>query len=200
MISRNKFLSFLIGCMVTNSCFAAGPTYTNWTGQINPYIFFNTFNSCPMGSYVAKCGDITLDLNTISLLVEESGVKDNCWNKYEPYENMHYLLNKPTYDTVTNKYDLNNKFSNADECITSKEALKTLMNNIYNTCLSSYTCMKCPNNGTTDDTSAISETTPKHWTTFNTIADCYTTTGSDNKGTYNVIEANGYDGSCYYSY
>ena len=172
---------------------------------------------CAEGYYVAKCGDINLDLNTILGYVwEYYNIKPSCWNQDNPYEEMRYLLHLDNDDNATyTKYSSTfRKYFSATNIgkvcgdISDDESglygLQKLRKDIFDTCISSsYVCKKCPNDGTTDvktELGPATSDTPAYWKSFNTIADCFTQGGSDAKGTFTVEENEEPDDKCYYDY
>ena len=194
---------------------------------------------CAEGYYVAKCGDINLDLNTILGYVNEYyNIDSSCWNQDKPYEEMRYLLHlKGVTGTTVDGTDITDDNAtytsegsafrdhfkqSACGYITDNESglykLQELRKNVFDTCISSsYVCLKCPDDGQTGDVktelilaqSAIynqetgvleQEAIPAHWKSFNTIADCFTQSGSDAKGTFTVEGNAAPDDKCYYDY
>ncbi len=231
MCLHNKFLSFLIGCTITNSCFCVtlpsgvtGPN--NWgNSYIDPGIIFEPdfdpilFPTCDKGYYIAQCGDIYLNLDTILAYVKLRGLDaPGCWAPNDDhYADMRRLLHLkqneyPDYD------DTNNPFQSQVEACDIKK-FQTLRKQIFTACLNStITCVKCPNGGTTDESVWIPAKTGEteenysyagdeytaadtpYWISFNTIADCYTQSGSDNKGTFTVVGNTNETDKCYYNY
>ena len=216
MFSHNKFLFFLIACTIANPCFAAGNSGTGRTTF--PFLILGSCN-CPQNYYVSRCGDMDLDLGTINALVRvKYGIEGNtCWN--DSYTDMHYLLHLNgngssgyVASTDENKktisfYNTNASWENNDPCPHKTELSEIRTLDIYKACLNSCVCTKCPNDGVTDSKTNV--TTPDSTTffeNFNTIADCYTQSGSDGKGTFIVngsdtlaISSQNEEHRCYYS-
>lgn len=170
---------------------------------------------CAEGYYVAKCGDINLDVGTILGYVNEYyNIDSSCWNQDKPYEEMRYLLHLDNDDDATytsegstfrthfggdDKHTCTGDIATVD---TEMYQLQELRKNIFDTCISSsYVCLKCPDDGQTDvktelilaqsatyntDGSLNTDAVPAHWNSFNTIADCFTLGGSDAKGTFKL--------------
>ena len=209
--------------MITNSCLAFG-----WSNK--PIIFpadwisSNFDQVCSRGYYVAKCGDVDLDLNMILGQIQNIDPTGKCWTE-DHYTNMRYLLHldgndKSDYIRPLSTFspdESNILFYNTsapwyksdNTCDTAQDSLTQLRTKIYSTCINStISCSPCPNGGTTDtptkfDKKTVNGSDVYYWTYFNTIADCYTTTKSDNKGTYEVKYTDGInlaEGKCYYSY
>jgi len=226
MFSHNKFFITLIACTIANPCFADDFSASFWSGINGSYIlpvgFLPLNTRCSKGYYVAKCGDIDLDLNMILGLIQSIDPDGKCWNG-DNYTNMHYLLHleendkenyKTTFSNTESKILFYNNlvpWKNNENCSTQITELTSLRTKIYETCIkSAITCKKCPNDGITGvDTSkhthdktdeSTSETTTvvdNYWKNFNTIADCYIVSGSDGKGTFELFSQ---DDRCYYSY
>ena len=213
MFSHNKFFITLIACTIANPCFAAG---NSGTGRTTFQFFILGSCNCPENYYVAKCGDMDLDLGTINTRVKyQYNVDSQYWN--DSYTDMHYLLhlynneNKSytTEFTTAGKILFYNTSAywykgNDDTDNNEIDKLSNLRTDIYKACLSSCTCTKCPNDGVTDcDTSVTTaDDSTTYFENFNTIADCYTYGGSDGKGTFETVRSNPETEAnrCYYSY
>ena len=201
MFLHNKFLSFLIACTVANPCFAgvnigmrdisSGISYTNPENFNRPVLVLSNGNyECPKNYYIAKCGDMDLDLKTILSYVKTyHHIEANCWDYNDFYTDMHYLLhltNNGKYNYVgdnniffttsllwanaancgdlsDNQLDCELGEENAnDEIVKSqKQKLQEIRETIYNKCINSTpTCLPCPNGGQTDGKSETVISTP----------------------------------------
>lgn len=199
MFLRNRLLLFFVGILIANTCFDAdGFDYVRPSG----FYMSLVIDDCDKGYYVAKCGDINLDLNTILGYINEYyNISPLCWNQDKQYEEMHYLLHLGNDDNAT--YTSNDSafytHFKLHQCTNDDlEKLQKLRKDIFDTCISSsYVCKKCPNDGQTDIKSSIADGA---WVSFNTIADCFTQGGSDAKGTFTVEDNNAPANKCYYNY
>ena len=214
MFSHNKFLFFLIACMIANPCFAGGIlSNVNKSGintnliNTDPIVFpgylLDTCN-CPKNYYVATCGDIDLNLANINTLVKgKHAIDQNCWNG--SYTDMHYLLHVNDDQENNVFFDKEEAFWQSSSCSTSQDdtsqdgkgKLATFRGEIYEACTRSCTCLKCPNGGVTDSETNVTTTNSTTFVeNFNTIADCYIRSGSDGKGTFTLQNTSD---RCYYS-
>lgn len=231
MFSHNKFLSFLIACTVANPCFAGGNIGMRGTGSGSSLVSPDAWQTipfsgglsdtdpcnCPKNYYVSRCGDMDLDLITIIALVKgKYNVDPNCWDDNDSYTSMHYLLhlNNNQLTDYTGSATTNSFFStktiwktNDETCGVTGDSnaeiykLQQIRKDIYDACLSSCTCTKCPNDGVTDSKTNVNTDGDKFFENFNTIADCYTYGGSDGKGTFTVKgNTDDEEHRCYYSY
>ena len=234
MISRNKFLSFLIGCTIANSCFADNILYPGGFQQNigvigNPFPPIMTIQNtaCEKDYYVAYCGTTAISLeNILNVLQMQHAVylDDGCWpvngslTTAQHYQNMRAIfgIHECNDDTDCNsigekreKMDGDEETGSVKHCknnvsLGGKDNPSTLndwMGSVHAGCLiaaqnDNVICQKCPNDGKTDSASTYDLNS---WKTFNTIADCYTITASDTKGTYTIISTDE-DDRCYYSY
>ena len=239
MISRNKFLSFLIGCTIANSCFADNILYPGGFQQ-NIGVIGNPFppiitiqnTACEKDYYVAYCGTTAISLeNILNILQMQHAVylDNGCWpvngslTTAQHYQNMRAIFGIHECDdetdscnSITEKikkmdgnydddigsaYYCNKNTSGTPGGKDNPSALNDWMNTVHTGCLTAaqndnVICQKCPNDGKTDSASTYNLNS---WKTFNTIADCYTITASDTKGTYTIISTDE-DDRCYYSY
>lgn len=188
----------------------------------------DTNTICEQGHYISRCGNADFDLNKVlSYVIGYYKIQNTCWNQKDNYTNMHYLFhlnnnNKDDYLPVPNPF-LSHFTACGDisEQTSDVYTLNQFRQMVYNACInSSVVCSPCPNNGTTDSASVTFDTTCEiknengdtpetepctRWQSFNTIADCYTKSGSDGKGTFEVNGPDDEDDEteanrCYYSY
>ena len=114
---------------------------------------------------------------------------------------------------------------NVDNGIQNATVLQNWMDLVHPACLTaamidpdtSIGCQKCPDGGSTISASEYEvtqyhqETDPEtgetktvidkgEWINFNTIADCFATTFSDGRGTFNITSNDDEENRCYYSY
>ena len=219
MFLRNRLLLFFVGILIANTCFGDGATVTtrgtgvtNWSGfsmNLKP-ISFTTACNCDANYYVAKCGNIDLDVGTIVSYVKNAlGTDTLCWDDSESYTDMHYLLHLNS-NTNLNYVGDGNIFADADNtwvqnACTESDMLQKVRKEIYKACLTSCTCYRCPNGGITENkTLTDDETNPTYFKDFNTIADCFNVGGSDAKGTFTLTNpwspTNKTGDKCYYNY